>query len=82
MNEKGALASEGVRRAFAEHDVAALKADYTKQPPELTRILRWFGRSGVPMYLIVPGERPSEPVVLSEVLQPGDVVAELEAASR
>lgn len=74
VNERGTLATASVAEAFAKHGVVALKADYTRQPPELTRILRAFGRAGVPMYLVFPAGRPGEPIVLPEALTPGVVI--------
>jgi thiol:disulfide interchange protein DsbD len=79
VNERVALAPDAVRRAFAEHDVAYLKGDWTRQDPEITRFLREHGRDGVPLYVLFPGgARPPE--VLPQILTPGRVVAALDGA--
>jgi thiol:disulfide interchange protein DsbD len=49
--------------------VVALKADWTKGDPEITEILKKFGRAGVPMYLIYPGgAKEMNPVLLPELI--------------
>ncbi len=72
VNERGALASETVRSAFAEQDVVTLVADWTRADPTITAALAAFGRNGVPLYLVYP--QGGEPRVLPQVLTPGIVV--------
>lgn len=81
VNEKTVLATEEVIAAFRAHNVAALRADYTRRQPELTRILQLFGRAGVPMYVIFPAGRPGEPIVLPTLLTPALVKEKLAEAS-
>ena len=78
VNERAVLEDAAVRAKFAELDVALVKADWTHRDAEITRWLRAFGRSAVPLYVIFPGGRSAEPVVLPEILTPGMVVAKLE----
>jgi thiol:disulfide interchange protein DsbD len=67
LNEQVALASERVARAFAEGGFVYLKGDWTNRNPEITRFLQDFGRSGVPLYVVYPGDgRP--PAVLPQLL--------------
>jgi len=67
VNERTAMATDGVRSLFAEKDVAYLKGDWTNRDPAITRTLEKFGRSGVPLYLYYPaGEK--EPIVLPQIL--------------
>ena len=54
-------------RAFADHKVAALKADWTNQDSEITALLASHGRSGVPLYLYF-GPGAEAPVVLPQLL--------------
>jgi thiol:disulfide interchange protein/DsbC/DsbD-like thiol-disulfide interchange protein len=68
VNERMALQTTAVRRAFAEHDVALLKADWTRRDPEITRALAAFGRVGVPLYVLYPADPSAEPRVLPELL--------------
>ena len=72
VNEQVALADPAVRKAFADDDVTAIIADWTRQDAGITRLLEANGRAGVPLYLFYPrprttGERPP-PVVLPQVL--------------
>jgi thiol:disulfide interchange protein/DsbC/DsbD-like thiol-disulfide interchange protein len=68
VNERVALQTSAVRRAFAERDVALLKADWTRRDPEITRALAAFGRVGVPLYVLYPADPASQPRVLPELL--------------
>jgi len=78
VNERVALSTQAVRDAFAAHDVAYLKGDWTQQDPAISTFLREHGRDGVPLYVLyAPGQ---EPKVLPQVLTPGLVLASLDAA--
>jgi thiol:disulfide interchange protein/DsbC/DsbD-like thiol-disulfide interchange protein len=68
VNERVALQTTAVRRAFAERDVALLKADWTRRDPEITRALAAFGRVGVPLYILYPADPSAEPRILPELL--------------
>jgi len=57
-----------------------MKADWTKQDAEVTQLLKKFGRSGVPLYVVFPGGRASEPIVLPEVITKELVLQALEKA--
>ena len=62
------------RQASVLHptDLAALRADWTRQDPDITRTLEANGRAGVPLYLFYPkpgaeGEgRPT--IILPQIL--------------
>jgi thiol:disulfide interchange protein/DsbC/DsbD-like thiol-disulfide interchange protein len=67
LNERVAIASEPVRRAFEAHHVAYLKGDWTRQDPQITRFLHEYGREGVPLYVYFqPGQQ--QPEVLPQIL--------------
>lgn len=51
-NERLILETDSVRAAFKQYDVVAMKADWTNGDPEITRMLRTFGRAGVPTYAV------------------------------
>ncbi|MFP5248544.1 MAG: protein-disulfide reductase DsbD family protein, partial [Acidobacteriota bacterium] len=72
VNERVALDQPQVMQAFGEHNVALLKADWTREDPAITRTLTALGRSGVPVYaLYAPGQ--TAPTLLPQVLTPGIV---------
>jgi thiol:disulfide interchange protein DsbD len=78
VNERVALETPAVRRAFADRGVALLKADWTRRDPAITGALASFGRSGVPLYVYYPADPAAEPVVLPALLTPAIVLATLE----
>jgi thiol:disulfide interchange protein DsbD len=75
VNEQAALSTTAVQAAFAAHNVAYLKGDWTSRNPEITRMLEKHGRSGVPLYLLYAGG--AEPVVLPQILTPATVLSEI-----
>jgi thiol:disulfide interchange protein len=72
INERVALDSEAVRKAFDERGVVPLKGDWTNQNPEITEFLQQFGRSGVPLYLLYTGK--GEPRMLPQILTAASVL--------
>jgi thiol:disulfide interchange protein DsbD len=73
VNEHAALDTQAVRHAFAARGIVALRGDWTRQNPEITRLLQQFGRSGVPLYLYYDGSRA--PVILPQLLTASRVLA-------
>lgn len=73
VNERTALDSDAVRRAFAERRIVALKGDWTRQDPDITAFLQKFGRSGVPLYLLY--DRTGTPTVLPQFLSEAGLLA-------
>jgi len=83
VNERTVLREAVVRTRFAEMDMALVKADWTNRNPEITALLQAFGRSGVPLYVILPAGQADRPIVLPEVITTGILLEKLdEAASR
>lgn len=75
VNERVALASVAVRRAFTTHNVAYIKGDWTRADPAITRFLQAHGRDGVPLYVYFPVK--GQPVVLPQILTADIVLDEL-----
>ena len=81
VNEYIALGDPAVREAFLDAGVAMLRADWTRQDPEITRELEANGRAGVPLYLFYPkgklvGERPSA-IILPQILTADSILREV-----
>lgn len=73
-NKKIALNRETVRNAFKEHNVALVRADWTHTDPSIARALEQFGRQSVPLYVLYPKGKDSEPILLPETLVPSIVL--------
>jgi thiol:disulfide interchange protein DsbD len=54
VNERVALRSPAVARAFADKGVVRLRGDWTRRDEQITQVLDAFGRNGVPLYLLYP----------------------------
>jgi thiol:disulfide interchange protein len=81
VNERLVLSDAAVRKALADAAVAMLRADWTRQDPEITRELEANGRLGVPLYLFYPkpklgDDRPS-PIVLPQILSADSLLREV-----
>lgn len=75
-NKAAVFGSAEVLRYFAEHNIVALKADWTNKDPRITAELAKYQRSAIPFNLIwLPGR--TEPVILPELLTPGIVLGAL-----
>jgi thiol:disulfide interchange protein DsbD len=81
LNEKLALADRAVVEAFASNGVAALRADWTRQDPAITRMLEANGRAGVPLYLFYPKPGPESdrrrPTILPQILTAETILREM-----
>jgi len=80
FNETSVLESSAVREAFERHGVIKIKADWTNGDPVITKILKQFGRPGVPMYVLYPGKNV-EPILFPELLTQSLILEKLETIS-
>jgi DsbC/DsbD-like thiol-disulfide interchange protein/cytochrome c biogenesis protein CcdA len=76
LNERIAIGTDPVRRAFADHRVVYLKGDWTRQDPAITDYLRENGRDGVPLYVYYPPR--GQPSVLPQILTENSMLRELD----
>ncbi len=80
VNERVALRTDAVQRAFSNANVALLKADWTSRDSAITNVLAGFGRSGVPLYVLYPAGSGAA-TILPAVLTPGMVVSAVQKAA-
>jgi thiol:disulfide interchange protein/DsbC/DsbD-like thiol-disulfide interchange protein len=80
VNERVALSSPAVARAFGRKGVLYLKGDWTNRDPMITDYLAGFRRNGVPIYVYYPpGQAPE---VLPQILTTSMVLDVLKAGTR
>jgi thiol:disulfide interchange protein DsbD len=78
-NKQLVLDTQSVRKAFADRDVATLRADWTRRDRAISEALTGYGRSGVPVYVLyLPGR--AAPVLLPELLTRDIVLQALSGA--
>ncbi|MDP6795566.1 MAG: protein-disulfide reductase DsbD family protein [Verrucomicrobiota bacterium] len=80
-NKKTSLDIESVRAVLVEKNFKVFRADYTRQPGYITEELRRWGRAGVPMVLVFPRDKTTQPEMLPELLTPDIVLTALNKAS-
>lgn len=68
VNENTVIETDEIKALLGELDVITMKADYTNEDPIIAQWLRRFDRVGVPLYVIIPGARPDDTIVLPEIL--------------
>ena len=76
-NEAAILNREDFRRAMDSLKVARVKADWTRETPEVTALLKSMGKSGVPAYAIYPAGDASRQIVLPELLTTNAIVEKI-----
>jgi len=79
VNKQIAFGSDKVVDYFKSNNIVALKGDWTRRDPVITRELQKFGRSGVPTNIIYRPDGSSN--LLPEVLTPGVVLEALNEGS-
>ena len=80
MNESVAIEREATKAAFDKAGVIAMRGDWTRRDPEITRFLTAHGAAGVPLYLwYQPGGEARQ---LPQVLTPDSLVRLAEQAPR
>jgi len=70
VNETVAISRPLVQEQLRAKGVVYMKADWTNKDPAITEMLKQYGRSGVPLYLLFPGNG-QEAVVLPNILTEG-----------
>jgi thiol:disulfide interchange protein len=80
FNEANVLEASAVRDAFQRHGITRIKADWTNADPAITKILKQFGRPGVPMYVLYPGKN-AEPILFPELLTQSLILEKLETVA-
>ena len=74
VNKRVAIDSASVQQLFREKNVLFLEGDWTNGDPEITRVLKQYGRAGVPLYLIYSADRSRPAIVLPELLTPQIII--------
>lgn len=67
-NEKFVLSTDDVQKAFRDHNVMFLTADYTLKDDDIGKLLDQFNAPSVPLYVVYPAGKPDAPVVLPTLL--------------
>jgi thiol:disulfide interchange protein DsbD len=81
VTEQTVFESEEVQEKIKSLGVVPVKADWTNRNDEITQLLKKFGRSGVPLYVVFPAGKLDEPIVLPEVITKELLIEALEKSS-
>ncbi|MBA2728217.1 MAG: thioredoxin family protein [Parachlamydiaceae bacterium] len=72
------LSTSEVYQKLKDNNVVKMKADWTRSDPEITSLLREFGRNGVPLYVLYSSDSEKAPQVLPQLLTPGSIIEAIE----
>ena len=76
-NETAVLNRKEFRQAMDSLNVALVKADWTRETPEVSSLLRSMHKSGVPAYAIYPEGDSAKQIVLPELLTAASIVKKI-----
>ena len=76
-NEAAVLNRDEFRRAMDSLNVALVKADWTRETPEVNALLKSMHKSGVPAYAIYPAGDATKKIVLPELLTTAAIVEKI-----
>jgi thiol:disulfide interchange protein DsbD len=79
VNERVVLDRADVQQRLNSSGVELVRADWTRKDPTIANALAALGRSGVPTYVLYPGDPSAPPKILPEVLTPSIVFRALDA---
>lgn len=68
VNERVALDTPNVQNFAQENNIVMLQGDWTRQDPEISKLLAKYGRNGVPLYLMYPADNTLDAKVLPQIL--------------
>jgi len=80
LNKRVVLHTAPVEQRIRSLGVIAIKADFTDGSPMIAKDLREYGRTAVPLNLVLPANRPDEPIVLPVLLTQSIVLEALDEA--
>ncbi len=80
--EATVLRNDAVLEALRREDVAAVRADWTTKDDRVTAMLQRFGRSGVPLFVVIPEGNIDDAIVLPEIVTVDILLDALEKALR
>ena len=80
QTNKLSFLSKKVVKAFKNHHIVAMEADWTDGDPEITAELRTLGRNGVPVYAIY--QKGRTPSLLPELVTPDIIVQSIESCAK
>lgn len=78
VNERVVFSSSEVRDLLVRKNVTLMRGDWTSKNPAITVALRRFGRTGVPLNVLLTSPS-TQPLVLPNILTPGIVLEALHA---
>jgi len=74
VNERATIKTEKVQTLFKDNGIEFLIADWTNEDPNITALLKTFGRAGVPFYVLYPADPSAEAITLDDgIITAGDI---------
>lgn len=81
-NETAVLLTDEMTRAFTDHGVIYMVADWTNYNADIASLLEQHGRTGIPLYLMYPADPALEPLILPQLLTKNTVLRALNTVAK
>ena len=82
VNELIAFNRKETLERIKQHNIVAVKADYTSFSPDIKEWLDEFESQSIPLAIIFPGNDPLHPIVLRDSITKGQLLEKLDEAVR
>ena len=80
-NEKTTLSSNTVKQAIENSGITYLKADWTNRNADITALLKQYGRTGIPLYIVYGAGNSMQGELLPQILTIDTVVDAINKAT-
>ena len=80
VNELIAFNRKETLERIKQHNIVAVKADYTSFSPDIKEWLDEFESQSIPLAIIFPGNDPLHPIVLRDSITKGQLLEKLDEA--
>lgn len=81
-NEKITLSTDKVKQALNNAGMTYLKADWTNYDATITELLKQYGRTGIPLYIMYPADTSSTGTLLPQILTTQIMLDAIDAATQ
>lgn len=80
-NERATLSTDTVKQAMAESGITYLKGDWTNRDPNITALLKDYGRNGIPLYIVFADGNSDKGKILPQILTKETVLQAISQAT-
>lgn len=80
-NERATLSTDSIKQAMVESGITYLKGDWTNRDPQITALLKEYGRNGIPLYIVFANDNTERGKILPQILTTKTVLQAINEAT-